>query len=195
MIREYIIALVIIAIVTAYILIPDKQSEPIPEPDDESAIPTAPEPQILATTTATTTEPEPIPEPDPLPPGVYCLEDCPLIDPDTVRAEVEDHFKDAPEMVAVAECESRFRQYHPETGEPLPNQQGSSAIGVFQIMRSYHKEPARAMGYDIETLEGQLGYAEYLYDTQGLRPWEASRGCWAPKIALGETPGNVHRDG
>lgn len=184
-------------IVIALIFPPEKNSDPLPEPDDESDILQAPEPQILATSTATTTEPEPISEPEErvLPPGVKCLEDCPLIDPDVVEAKIREEFSDAPIMVAVARCESTFYHYDPETGYALKNRQGSSAIGAFQIMRSYHQEDALEMGWDIRDFYGNVHYARYLYETQGLRPWEASRECWGQEIALGENPGNADRDG
>lgn len=185
MIRHLIIVTVLLVVALIFIPISERHSTS-PESqsplDDDSAIPRAPEPQILATTTATTTEPEPIPEPLPLPrrlpPGVKCLDDCPLIDPDVVKKHIKDYFKDTPVMIAIAECESTFRQYDPETGEPLPNGQGSSAIGVFQIMASYHADPASEMGWDIRDFNGNVRYAEYLYETQGTKPWEASQKCW-----------------
>jgi len=181
MIRHLLIVTVLLVVTLIFIPISERHStspESQSPPDDESAIPRAPEPQILATTTATTTKPEPIPEPDPLPPGVKCLEDCPLIDPDVVKKKIKDFFKDTPVMIAIAECESTFYHYDPETGEALKNRQGSSAIGVFQIMRSYHQKPALEMGWDIRDFYGNVRYAEYLYETQGTRPWKASEECW-----------------
>ena len=36
------------------------------------------------------------------------------------------------------------------------------------------------MGLDINTLSGNVTYARYLYQTDGLAPWLASSGCWSP---------------
>jgi len=154
-----------------------KESDPTPQAEDDPSIPTAPEPQILATTTtATTTEPEPIKE---LPQGVNCLADCPLIQNlnNLVEKVVRLTFHDKPLLIAIARCESTFRQWDPKTGEPLSNP-GSSATGAMQLMASYHREPASNLGWDIDTLQGNLAYGEYLYDTEGVTPWEASRYCW-----------------
>lgn len=183
MIRHTII--VVISLIIALIFLPSGEShstspESTSPSDDESSIRPAPEPQIIATSTSSSTEPEPIPETteEELPPGVYCLEDCPLIDPATVKGEVEEFFADHPIMVEVARCESTFYHYDPETGKALQNREGSSAIGVFQIMRSYHEKPARERGWDIRDFYGNMEYAYHLYMEQGLRPWEASRKCW-----------------
>jgi len=149
-----------------------KESTPTLPVDDEPALLPAPETQILATSSGTT-------EPEPLPAGVICLEDCPLfLDPnDGVEDAIKEFFKDTPVMIAVAECESTFRQWDTATGEPLKNP-GSSATGAMQLMASYHREPASYLGWDIDTLEGNLAYAEYLYDREGVRPWLQSSGCW-----------------
>lgn len=87
----------------------------------------------------------------------------------------------APELVAIAGCESKFRQYEAD-GRPLRNRQGSSATGVMQIMASVHAPEAEKMGLDIETLAGNLHYALHLYKSQGTRPWRASRHCWKKKL-------------
>lgn len=95
----------------------------------------------------------------------------------TVKEHVEEYFADKPIMIDIARCESTFRQFD-RNGEVLKNPK-STAIGVFQIMSSLHKETALKLGHDITTLEGQLGYADYLYEKQGARPWLASSHCWA----------------
>jgi len=142
-----------------------------PPVDDEPALLPAPEPLILATSTSVT-------EPEPLPDGVICLDDCPLIDPNEgVEEEIKLFFKDNPIMISVARCESTFKQYDPRTGEVLKNP-GSSATGAMQLMSSYHRAPAKDLGWDIDTLEGNLLYADEMYRTSGLVPWEASRHCW-----------------
>ena len=132
---------------------------------------------------ATTTEELPEPQPVSLPEGVICLDDCPLIDPQAVESTVRAYFADIPIMIEIARCESRFRQYEPD-GSPLRNQAGSSAIGVMQLMASYHKEPAAALGLDIERLSGNLVYSRELYNEKGTEPWEASKACWSKSVAF-----------
>ncbi len=98
----------------------------------------------------------------------------------SVEEYVRDYFKDAPIMIEIAKCESRFRQFD-KNGQVLKNAAGSSAVGIFQIMSSIHDSSADKLGIDIYTMQGNAAYARYLLDTQGTKPWEAdlkSKGCW-----------------
>ena len=95
----------------------------------------------------------------------------------TVKEYVEIYFADVPVMIDIARCESQFRQFD-KKGNILKNP-GSSAVGVFQIMSSLHKEPGAKMGMDINSVEGNLEYARYLYESSGTKPWNASKHCWA----------------
>lgn len=105
-------------------------------------------------------------------PDAICTDDCPLIE-----ARVREYFADIPIMIEIARCESTFQQYE-EDGRPLMNRLGSSAMGVFQIMFSIHNAYAEVLELDIQTLDGNMAYARYLYETQGVKPWEASQDCW-----------------
>lgn len=100
---------------------------------------------------------------------------------------VRQYFKDTPVMIEIAHCESGFRQLD-NLGNPIKNHGGSSATGVMQIMASIHEEDAKKLGFDINTLEGNVGFAKHLYDRYGTKPWEAdknSKNCWEPRtIAL-----------
>lgn len=51
--------------------------------------------------------------------------------------------------------------------------------GMCQINRRYHKDTAESMGLDIDTEQGNIKYANYLYETQGSKPWNASKKCWS----------------
>ena len=93
------------------------------------------------------------------------------------------YYRDIPILVEVARCESHFRQYD-ATGVVLKNNQGSSALGVMQIMASYHEQAAKELGWSIRDLEGNLAYARWLYEREGLRPWEASRYCWGSEGSI-----------
>jgi hypothetical protein len=76
----------------------------------------------------------------------------------------------------IAKCESGFRQF--KNGKPLRNK-GSSATGVFQIMYSIHADDARALGFNINTIKGNIGFAKHLYRNEGTRPWNPSKHCWS----------------
>jgi hypothetical protein len=98
----------------------------------------------------------------------------------TVESYVRQYFADIPQLIAVAECESQFRQFDKD-GKVLKNP-GSTAIGAMQIMASLHQEPAKKLGLDVTTVEGNLGYARHLYERQGTKPWNASKKCWSGKV-------------
>jgi len=99
----------------------------------------------------------------------------PFAEAQTVEEYVRDYFADIPVMAAIAQCESQFT--HTKNGKILKNAT-SSAIGVFQIMASLHTEPGKKLGLDINSIEGNLAYARYLYENEGTKPWKSSQGCW-----------------
>lgn len=94
------------------------------------------------------------------------------------EAYVRDYFEDAPILVEIARCESSFRHNDPRTGEVLRGVVNSNDLGMMQINTLYHKDTAHRLGYDLETIEGNLAYARYLYEHEGTKPWSASRACW-----------------
>ncbi len=108
-----------------------------------------------------------------------------------VEAEVRKVFADSPAMVEIARCESKFRQFT-DSGNPLRGGAGGQMIGVFQFFESVHNTAARSLGFDLSTLEGNLGYARHVYETQGTTPWNSARSCWeipaAAAITTATTP-------
>lgn len=94
-----------------------------------------------------------------------------------IKAEVTTYFSDVPTLARVAYCESTYRHYD-EEGEVLRGLVDSRDVGVMQINEHYHLDTATKLGFDIHTLEGNMGYARHLYEKQGLQPWSASRPCW-----------------
>jgi hypothetical protein len=90
------------------------------------------------------------------------------------EAKVREYFKDIPVMIEIARCESKFRQFT-DSGNVL---RSAGMIGVFQFFESIHTTGASALGFDLATLEGNLGYAKHVYDTQGTTPWGGSKDCW-----------------
>jgi hypothetical protein len=95
---------------------------------------------------------------------------------DGLEARVRSYFSDAPVMAAIAECESRFRQYN-ESGKALDGGAGGM-IGLFQINASVHASYAKSLGMDIYTVDGNLAYARKLYTEEGTDPWLDSFSCW-----------------
>ncbi len=98
--------------------------------------------------------------------------------PDHVEGRVRAYFADVPIMVEIARCESDFHMYD-EFGNPLYGGTGGM-VGVFQEAAAIHNDAAKELGLNINTLDGNLAYARYLYEKQGLAPWYASAKCWSP---------------
>ncbi|MEK7102984.1 MAG: peptidoglycan-binding protein [Patescibacteria group bacterium] len=105
--------------------------------------------------------------------GTSANADTPPSIPDNkgVKSAIQELFADAPQMISIAQCESGFRQYTAK-GTTFTGS-GGQYVGVFQISKG-HTSNAKKMGFDIYTLEGNLGFAKYLYNKQGVQPW---RGC------------------
>jgi hypothetical protein len=51
-------------------------------------------------------------------------------------------------------------------------------IGILQINKFYHEEDAIKLGFDIYTIDGNLGFAKALYQKYGDAPWVHSSKCW-----------------
>lgn len=92
--------------------------------------------------------------------------------------KVREYFADVPIMIVIARCESEFTQHNPQTGEVFRGWMNPRDLGVMQINEHYHGETAEVLNLNIYTLEGNLAYARYLYQSQGTQPWSASRPCW-----------------
>ncbi len=112
------------------------------------------------------------------------------VDPNTdIKPLVETFLREqnAEEMIPIIKCESHFRHYEAD-GSVLKNMEGSSAIGVAQILSSKHPDPKIIYRYnkrndtaytvddfDITTLNGNIGYALILYKIRGTQDWECSK--------------------
>ncbi len=81
-------------------------------------------------------------------------------------------------MTKVAACESQNRQYD-KYGNILRGIANASDVGVLQINEEYHASVARKLGLDIYTIDGNVAYARYLYEKQGVKPWMSSSPCWS----------------
>ena len=112
--------------------------------------------------------------------------------PMTLEAYVRDYFADNPVLAEVAKCESRFRHF--DAHGVLRGEVDQSDVGVMQINERYHAPRAAKNGFDVKTLEGNLGYAKWLYEKEGLQPWASSGKCWKAgavfALAKDEAPKN-----
>lgn len=95
----------------------------------------------------------------------------------SVEEMVREAFKDDPVMIAIARCESKFRQWGSD-GEALRGEINSHDRGIFQINEIYHLNPALKVGIDILTAQGNIEYAKILYEQSGTQPWDWSKSCW-----------------
>lgn len=77
----------------------------------------------------------------------------------------------------IAKAESDKRQ-HDWRGEVLRGKFNRRDIGYFQINEIHHGLRAAALGFDIYTLEGNVGYAIWLFKNEGAKPWNWSIGGW-----------------
>lgn len=90
--------------------------------------------------------------------------------PAEIEKRVREYFADAPVMIEIARCESKFRQFT-DAGNVLRGGNGGLMVGIFQFFESIHSRSALALGFDLNTVEGNLGYARHLYTQEGTRPW------------------------
>ena len=97
------------------------------------------------------------------------------------------YFKDEPEMLKISYCESSWRMWDDSGKKPrvLSGIVQPQDRGFMMVNEHFHKEEALALGYDIENFYGNIGYGKYLYEHNGTKDWNASKGCWG-KMTDGE---------
>lgn len=103
-----------------------------------------------------------------------------LKNPETLGAYVREYYADTPILADIAWCESRMRHLDKE-GNLFRGKVNPSDIGVMQINTYYHEATATKMDIDLESLSGNLEYAQYLYEKEGTKPWNSSKKCWGNK--------------
>lgn len=54
----------------------------------------------------------------------------------------------------------------------------SADTGICQINKFYWDAEAKSMGLDLEIKEENIEMANFIYETHGTTPWNASRACW-----------------
>lgn len=95
----------------------------------------------------------------------------------TTEEIIAEHFIDTPILKKIALCESQNRQFSGE-GVVLRGHVNPQDVGLMQINEKYHLQAAQNLGFNIYTLEGNIGYTKHLYATQGVKPWVHSSSCW-----------------
>lgn len=102
------------------------------------------------------------------------------------KKEIQDRageiFKNDPVLLAIAQCESSFRHYDTD-GTVLRGKTNPADVGLMQINEKYHADKASELGFDLETPEGNMQYAKWLYEKEGVTPWISSSSCWKKTIA------------
>lgn len=103
------------------------------------------------------------------------------------KEKLYSYFSDVPAMKYIAECESGTRQFT-DAGTALRGGAGGEMIGMFQLHETYHRAPALALGFDIDTLDGNVAYARHLYDKEGLTPWAPCAHAIPDTVSKEKTP-------
>jgi hypothetical protein len=86
----------------------------------------------------------------------------------SIEEKVREAFADAPTMIAVARCESNFKNI---------KGRWSNDYGPFQI-NYVHLPRLRQLGLDRTNVDDNIAFARILFQEQGTRPWYMSKGCW-----------------
>lgn len=94
-----------------------------------------------------------------------------------VESTVREYFADVPIMAEIAKCESHFRQFEKD-GSIFRGRITDRDVGVMQVNEYYHLSASKRLGYDLHTIEGNMGYSRYLYNQEGTEPWISSSPCW-----------------
>lgn len=106
----------------------------------------------------------------------------PMPQAQTVQQYVQTYFAQEPIMIAIASCESHDRQYDTK-GSVYRGEQNHQDVGVMQINEHYHLKTSQELGLDIYTIQGNVAYAQYLYEKEGTAPWVSSSPCWSKSEA------------
>ncbi len=84
-------------------------------------------------------------------------------------------FNHHPVMLRIAACESSLKHVDGSgqvvVGEVTPD------VGVFQI-NPVHERELRTYRLDPRNFSHNVAFANYLFQRDGLRPWNSSRNCW-----------------
>ena len=79
-------------------------------------------------------------------------------------------------MLRVAYCESGLRHFYLNSNAVVRSH--TNDFGVFQINYPTWGKTAQNMGIDIMSPSGNIQFARYILDKQGISAWNSSMGCW-----------------
>jgi hypothetical protein len=99
----------------------------------------------------------------------------PVVPPPRVVRLTEDTLP--PVMQRIAQCESRGQHFTKE-GKVLRGKRHPQDTGLFQINAGVWGKQAEALGYNIQTPEGNAQMARYIFEHYGSAPWQSSAKCW-----------------
>ena len=108
-----------------------------------------------------------------------------VMDRNAVQEYIKTEYADTPILIAIAQCESNFRQFNPD-GTVVRGKVDSHDVGIMQINETYWLDKSKSLGDDIYTAEGNVAYAKYLYDKQGTDPWNSSSKCWSQSAPIAQ---------
>lgn len=83
----------------------------------------------------------------------------------------------------ICSCEStgykdREPQHYDANGDVLRGKVNSDDIGMCQINLRWHGQEAKEMGIDLFSEEGNITFANWLFENEGTKPWNWSKPCW-----------------
>lgn len=87
-----------------------------------------------------------------------------------------------PTLKRICSCESNGnpngepRQFNSD-GTVLRGKINSNDVGQCQISETYWLDMANKLGYNLETSEGNIRMANYIYEKHGASPWKWSVSC------------------
>ena len=100
-----------------------------------------------------------------------------IVGPESLEDHVREYFKDSPILAEIAGCESQYRQFRKDGGV-IRGIANSDDVGLMQINEQYQAARAKKLGFDIYTVDGNMAYAKWLYEKEGVKPWMSSSKCW-----------------
>ena len=82
-----------------------------------------------------------------------------------------------PALVPICTCESGLRQFNKD-GSVVHNPHNYASTGVCQINAKVWRAKALSLGFDIDTRDGNIDMANWIYKREGTAPWNSSRAWW-----------------
>jgi hypothetical protein len=91
--------------------------------------------------------------------------------------QVMDEMNVPPRLKEIMICESFGGIQSYTDGTPLLGRENPNDKGIAQI-NIVHWAEAKELGFDLDTLRGNIRYAIFLFEREGDKPWNSSKVCW-----------------